>query len=209
MSLADRVKSRRLELGLTQVEASEIAEIKQQSWAAIEDGTTKKPRNILGVAKALKTDANWLLNGGDVIPVQDINLKRIPIISYIQAGALANRRPVDAIDDIYEYILTDAHTSDKAFALKVTGDSMEPDFKEGDVIVIDPEVEPMPGEFVVAANGDLEATFKKYKPLFSLTDGYDFELIPLNSDYPISRCLSDKVRIVGTMIEHRIYRRKR
>jgi SOS-response transcriptional repressor LexA len=36
---------------------------------------------------------------------------------------------------------------------------MEPDFKEGDIIV-DPELEPVPGEFVVAKNGDNEATFK-------------------------------------------------
>lgn len=209
MSLADRVKTRRLELKLTQEVAAEIAGIRQQSWAAIEEGKTKKPRNILGVAKALKVEPDWLLNGGDMIPIEDINLKKIPVISYVQAGALANRRPVEAIDDIYEYVLTDSHTSDKAFALKVSGDSMEPDFKEGDVIVIDPEVEPMPGEFIVAANGDMEATFKKYRPLFGGSDGYDFELIPLNNDYPTKKCLAGEVRIVGTMIEHRIYRRKR
>lgn len=209
MSLADRVKKRRIELDLTQDAAAESAGIRQQSWAAIEEGKTKKPRNILGIAKALSVDANWLLNGGDMIPVSDINLKRIPVISYVQAGALANRRPVDAIDDIYEYVLTDSHTSDKAFALKVCGDSMQPDFQEGDVIVIDPEVEPMPGEFVVAANGDFEATFKKYRPTMSIDGSDDFELVPLNSDYPVIKCTFGKVRIIGTMIEHRIYRRKR
>ncbi|MCZ4058067.1 S24 family peptidase [Pantoea sp. LMR881] len=43
---------------------------------------------------------------------------------------------------------------------------MEPDFKEGDVIIVDPEIEPVPGEFVVAKNGEHEATFKKYRPTF-------------------------------------------
>ena len=37
---------------------------------------------------------------------------------------------------------------------------MEPDFREGDAVVIDPEVIPLPGDFVVAKNGEEEALFK-------------------------------------------------
>ncbi|MDU2881518.1 MAG: helix-turn-helix transcriptional regulator, partial [Enterobacter sp.] len=37
MSLADRVKQKRIELGLTQAEAAEMAGIRQQSWQSIED----------------------------------------------------------------------------------------------------------------------------------------------------------------------------
>ena len=40
MSLAERVKQRRAELGLTQAEAAERAGIRQQSWASIEEGKT-------------------------------------------------------------------------------------------------------------------------------------------------------------------------
>ena len=42
MSLAERVKQKRIELGLTQEQAAEKAGIRQQSWASIEDGKTKK-----------------------------------------------------------------------------------------------------------------------------------------------------------------------
>jgi DNA-binding XRE family transcriptional regulator len=56
MSLADRVKQKRIELGLTQEQAAEKAGIRQQSWASIEDGKTKKPRNIVGISKALRCD---------------------------------------------------------------------------------------------------------------------------------------------------------
>jgi len=48
MSLADRVKQRRNELNMTQVQAAEVAGIRQQSWQSIEDGKTLKPRNIVG-----------------------------------------------------------------------------------------------------------------------------------------------------------------
>lgn len=41
---------------------------------------------------------------------------------------------------------------------------MEPEFKEEDVIIIDPQVQPVAGEFVVAINGDYEATFKNIAP---------------------------------------------
>ena len=88
---------------------------------------------------------------------------------------------------------------------------MEPDFKVGDVIIIDPHIEPRAGEFVAAINGDYEATFKKYRPIGDIDElgRHHFELVPLNSDYPTLSSLKQEIRIIGTMVEHRIYRRKR
>ncbi len=106
--------------------------------------------------------------------------------------------------------MTDMDWSQYTFALRIEGDSMEPDFKAGDVIVIDPEIEPAPGEFVVATNGDHEATFKKYRPTGIGLYGVDsFELTPLNNDYPSVKSTEIPLKILGTMVEHRIYRRKR
>ncbi len=210
MSLADRVKKRRSELRLTQSEAAEKAGIKQQSWASIEDGKTLKPRNIVGIAEALKCDPAWLMNGGVILPVSEVNTRRIPLISYVQAGALAHKSPIDAFDGSFEYVMTDMDWSQYTFALRISGDSMEPDFKEGDVIIVDPEIEPTPGEFVVAKNGEHEATFKKYRPTFVTQEGKQhFELIPLNNDYPTMNSAERHIQIIGTMVEHRIYRRKR
>lgn len=210
MSLADRVKKTRMSLGLTQTEAAERAGIKQQSWASIEDGKTVKPRNIVGIANALNCDPTWLMNGGIFQSVAEVNTRKIPLISYVQAGALATKEKIEAFDGSYEYVMTDMDWSEFAFALKIVGDSMEPDFKAGDVIIVDPDIEPTPGEFVVAANGDHEATFKKYRPTLSDHNGTQhFELLPLNDDYPIISSSSTPVKIIGTMVEHRIYRRKR
>lgn len=86
------------------------------------------------------------------------------MISYVQAGALAEKNPIEAFDGSLEYILTDSDISEYTFALRIEGDSMEPDFKAGDIIIVDPEVEPTPGEFVVARNGGAQATFKKVSP---------------------------------------------
>jgi phage repressor protein C with HTH and peptisase S24 domain len=55
---------------------------------------------------------------------------------YVQAGALAEKHPIDAFDGSFEYIMTDIDISEFTFALRIEGDSMEPDFKEGDIIVL-------------------------------------------------------------------------
>ncbi|NBM55724.1 S24 family peptidase [Proteus sp. G2669] len=87
---------------------------------------------------------------------------------------------------------------------------MEPDFKSGDVIIVDPEIKPHPGEFIVAANHEREATFKKYRPTrIDANNNEHFKLVPLNNDYPIISSENTPLMIIGTMIGHRIYRRKR
>lgn len=210
MSLASRVKNRRIALGLTQTEAAEKAGIKQQSWASIEDGKTLKPRNIISMGFVLECDPGWLLTGDNIQPISEVNTRKIPLISYVQAGNLAECIPTSDCDGSFEYVLTDQDLSCHAFALRIEGDSMEPDFKTGDVVIVDPEIEPHPGEFIVAANGNQEATFKKYRPTHTTINGTQhFELVPLNDDYPVLDSEKTDIRIIGTMVEHRIYRRKR
>jgi len=88
---------------------------------------------------------------------------------------------------------------------------MLPEFHEGDKIVIDPEVAPQPGDLVIAKlDGDDEATFKKYRPRgVDSTGAPVIELVPLNDDWPTLTITADKPgRIMGTMVEHRRYRRR-
>lgn len=95
----------------------------------------------------------------------------------------------------------------------IKGDSMEPDFKEGDRVIIDPETIPKPGDFVVAkCNCNAccdEATFKKYRPRGINAQGDEiFELVPLNEDYPTFHSETMPCYIIGTMVEHRRYRKR-
>ena len=82
-------------------------------------------------------------------------------------------------------------------------------FKDGDLVVIDPNVMPHPGEYVAAKNGHDEATFKKYRPRGLNADGLEyFELVPLNPDYETMRSDLQPITIIGTMIEHRRFRKR-
>ncbi|KAF1046598.1 MAG: LexA repressor [Delftia tsuruhatensis] len=81
---------------------------------------------------------------------------------------------------------------------------MLPDFTEGDLVLIDPELTPRPGDFVAARNTNQEATFKKYRVRGITESGIDvFELVPLNSDYPVIRSDEHHLSVIGTMVEHR------
>ena len=106
-----------------------------------------------------------------------------------------------------EMLLTDLELSGSAFALEVRGDSMLPDFNEGDRIIVDCGLPPQPGDFVVAKNGDNEATFKQYRLLSTFPTDI-FELVPLNPNYPTMNSSQSHLEIIGVMVEHRRYRKK-
>jgi len=146
--------------------------------------------------------------GSNVVPAA-IGTRRVPLISYVQAGCWTEATDPATVGDGFEYLLTDLELSGSAFALEIEGESMLPQFKPGDRVIVDPEVCPQPGDFVVAMNGGNEATFKKYRPRGVDQAGNDvFELMPLNEDFAPMRSDQVHIRIVGTMMEHRQYRRR-
>lgn len=138
-----------------------------------------------------------------------LGTRRIPLVSYVQAGHMTEAIDSYAVGDACEWLLTDLDLSGYAFALEIKGDSMLPEFKQGDRVIIDPQVEPNPGDYVVAKNGENEATFKKYRPRGINDRGEQvFELVPLNDDYPSMRSDLSHIHIIGTMVEHRRYRKR-
>lgn len=135
--------------------------------------------------------------------------RRIPVISFVQAGMMTEAVDPYSLGQGFETILTDLDVSDQTFALIIEGDSMTPEFQSQDKIIVDPNIEPRPGDFVVAKNTEEEATFKKYRPRGTGEHGQMvFELVPLNDDYPTLHSERDHLRIIGVMVEHRKYRRR-
>ena len=95
-----------------------------------------------------------------------------------------------------EYIETDLR-GERIFALRVTGDSMEPLFQEGEIVIVNPDLQCDPGHYVVAKtpeHGGEEATIKQLKKL-----GDQYYLHPLNpkhDDIPLTK----KHKIVGKVV---------
>jgi len=134
--------------------------------------------------------------------------RRIPRLSYVQAGSWTVASHYGPDDDLDDWILSELKLSQGAFALRICGDSMMPDYREGDTVIIDPSVPPKPGDFVVAKSGGEEATFMKYRPRGLFAEGVEvIELAPVNDDYPSMRSDITPFTIIGTMVEHRRYRK--
>ena len=125
---------------------------------------------------------------------------RIPVLGCVQAGI-----PIEAIEDIidYEEIPESMAKNGEYFALQVRGDSMEPKFSEGDVVIVRKQESADDGDIaVVLVNGN-EATVKKIKRRM---DG--IMLIPNNPSYD-PMFYSNKeieelpVKIIGKVVELR------
>lgn len=131
-------------------------------------------------------------------------VRPIPVISAVQAGQLKDMENPYSPGDGYSIEYTDQKLSRWAFALEVEGESMMPIFKPGDRLIVDPDLAPQPGDYVIARNGSDQATFKKYRPRGIDSNGeMIFELVPLNDDYPIMRSDTEHLIVIGVVTEHR------
>jgi repressor LexA len=84
------------------------------------------------------------------------------------------------------------------YALRVNGDSMEPNYKTGDIVLIDGnQHEPRNGRVVVALIDGAETTLKLY-----YRRGDEIELRPINTDAHKSKTYhADRVKVQGVLIE--------
>lgn len=213
---SDRIRNKRKEMKLTQQKLGDLVGVSKTTVSQWEKGDySPNGENLSSLARVLGVSIQWILDGkGDdsfenVKPVS-LGARQIPVLSYVQAGLLTELQEISQPDGELEYVQADEDLGEGAFAMRINGDSMQPDFSEGDLVIIDPDIEPVPGDFVAAKNGSDEATFKKYRPRgFNPSGAEYFELVPLNEDYaPIRSDMSD-VTIIGVMVEHRKYRRRR
>ena len=215
---SERLKLALRQSGYTIQHLADALGISYQACKKAVDGKTKafSAANNQRAAKFLGVSSEWLATGEtsllrvnrNVVAAQ-MGSTQVPLISYVRAGRWASVGDLPSANDIDEWLMTDLEVSDGTFALEIKGDSMLPEYKPGDRVIIDPAVAPQPGDCVVAKNGEDEATFKKYRPRgLDQAGNMVFELVPLNDDYPIIRSDVTPVRIVGTMVEHRKYRRR-
>ena len=133
------------------------------------------------IADVLETTTDKLL-GREVPNVEPVNINKklikIPIYGKIPAGV-----PVEMVDESYvdDYIEMDAKLlrgSTVYFGLKVKGDSMFPEFRNGDVIIFRQQNNCENGDYCAVSISNTECTFKKV-----LKKESGITLMPLNPNY--------------------------
>lgn len=156
MKIGERLKQARLKKGMTQDELGEaLGGLTGPTISAIEKGTAKsfrQPEILLLAAKILGVSPIWLQFGlGDA----DLIKETIPLIDWQEVLQLPVRP-----EKIRRRIGTTVAVSPKSYALKVQGNSMvaqsgnDHTFKEGSIIIVDPEVTPTSNSFVVASQNE-------------------------------------------------------
>lgn len=156
------------------------------------------PELASGINSAASITVDSLDNNAEVVAVK--GLKRVPILTYVQAGNWREALFLPAED----YTFTSIDVSNRTFAAYVVGDSMMDEFKDGDLIIIDTDVMPAPTDFVFAQNDKGEITFKKYRSRGLNENGVEvFDLVPLNPDFPTIHSDRQHIEIIGTVVEHR------
>ena len=128
-----------------------------------------------------------------------LKMTRVPLLSFVQAGM-----PTDHGDICFdEFIEVPGELAHGCYALRVSGDSMSPLIDEGDVVVVDPNRWPKPGDCIVARSeieSLSEATVKRYYPVgFDAAGREIFEARPLNEMYPVMHSVDQKLEVIGTV----------
>ncbi|OEC90454.1 LexA family protein [Acinetobacter sp. YK3] len=214
MSLHERIKQKLDEKNLKAADlarATKKSAVSAKKWL---DGVSiPTAENLKTIAKFLGVSDDWLLFGGKEQQKVDNNVSNkparlAPVLSWVQAGTFTNVQAVD-MSQIEEWLpLPDECTN--CFYLKVQGISNQPDFLEGDYILVDPDVyysDMQSGDMIVVRKFE-DATFKK---LVIETDGSRY-MQALNPNFqPNIIPLDEHCHFVGQVVDcmRYTYRAKR
>ena len=177
----------------------------------------ENPEQLAKLANFLGTSIGWLATGqGEIISANvgdnithgsydNAHLvkkqqKKAHVLNWVQAGSFT-----DIGSNSYDEYLTyfGDYGDDRVYWLCISGNSMHPDFKEGEYILINTDRQPAAGNFVAALQyGEEKATFKKYRPKGFDDKGVEYwHLVPSNSEYPIIDSRYQPFEVLGVAVE--------
>lgn len=203
---AQRLKDALAKNNMKAVELADRSGVSKASVSQYVNGS-HKPSNVSAelMAEVLGVAPLWLM-GFDVpqnpkAPITHaVQAVRIPVYGVIPAGV-----PMEAIEDIedWEDIPADWTRGDQEyFALRIRGDSMEPTYHSGDVIIVRRQPVCESGQdCVVFVNGD-DATFKRVvlRPDCAILQPLNPEYEPMIFERDEGEC---HVTIAGVCVELR------
>ncbi|MFO9571017.1 XRE family transcriptional regulator [Legionella pneumophila serogroup 1] len=194
--IGQRIMNERKAKGLTRKALAELTgELKISRINNYERGDrTPGPTEIKLLADVLEVSASYLMcltDNREGKMTKSLGMGAlIPVLDYKQAidSAAFIQKIKEDVDTKVEFIPVSSIVSDSigknAFALQIKDESMVPEFRINDILIVDPETSPKPGDFVVALiEGEQEVIIRKYKQLSASKEAQQFELIALNEDW--------------------------
>ena len=207
MDIKDKIKNRRIELGLTLEEvglAVGVAKSTVKKWESGQIASMRQSK-ITALAKVLKVDPTYLLFDYEqpIVPANNIfkldnifpiSTQKIPLL-----GSVACGEPIYAEEDKESYIVLGTNIQ-ADFCLKAQGDSMiDARIYDGDLVFVRKQESVDNGEIAVVLIGD-EATLKR---VYYYPDKQKLLLQPANSKYEPFIYVGeelDQIRILGKAV---------
>lgn len=204
MSIGERIKSLREMHGMTQEDLAKICKVSDKAISTWENGKNiprmgpvQRMADYFGISKSAILDDYF----GPVKNAVSTKSLRIPVLGRIPAGI-----PIEAIEDIEDWEelpASMARSGNEYFGLRVHGDSMKPEYRDGDtLIILRQETCETGDDCAVLIDGD-EATFKRVR-----LNEKGITLQPLNPTYDPMFFSNQEieelpVRILGVVVEVR------
>jgi repressor LexA len=176
---AENMRRIRFEKHMTQEEFADLLGTTKQNISRYESGAVSpKISTAASIARKLGVTLNEI--NGDANTIQD--MKRIPILGDTAAGQpiIANR-----VYDEYITVPTDGKKFDAA--VRVNGDSMEPNYRVGDLALIHYQPDVLDGQIAVVCLDD-EVTLKRV-----YHHGQGIVLVSDNPKYSPMNIMSDDI----------------
>lgn len=194
------IKELRKKEKYTQAELAAKLSVNQTTVSCWETGkATPPPEMLMTLAQFFGVTVDYLM-GNTPTKTEKKKGVQVPVLGEVRAGY-----PMEAVENIIDYEEIDEEMARRGefFALRIKGDSMEPRFAEGDVVIVRKQETAESGDIVVAlVNGD-SATIKKLK-----RHQNGITLVPSNSAYEPMYYSNEEimdlpVTILGKVVELR------
>ena len=193
----NNIKSLRTSRGMTQKQLASLCGVHQTAVSQWEKGRTDPDKSsIVTLSEIFNVSADTIM--GLESRAEKKNL--IPVLGYVRAGI-----PIEAVQEIldYEEISESMAASGEHFALRITGNSMEPRICDGDVVIVRRQSDVDSGDIAVVLVNSMDATVKKI-----IKKGTSISLVPFNPNYDVTiftaqEIASLPVTIVGKVVELR------
>lgn len=179
----------------------------KQNLSSIEKGTTRRFSGATSVAiaqylgVAVADVVNELtprrMRGMKAIEYGPAIQRHLPLITWKQVGAWVKNQENVSTKDVEATYPCPIACSARSFVLRVRGPSMEPAFRSGELIFVDPAVEPTDGRFVIVEGaGSTEPELRQL-----IYEGPKRFLKSVNPAWPGPLIeLADPIRILGVVI---------
>ncbi|MDQ1214484.1 helix-turn-helix domain-containing protein [Pantoea anthophila] len=204
-TLGDRIRLRRKSLQLTQKQLAQqvnVSHVAVSQWEKEE--TLPRGENLLRLSEALGCAPAFLIEGDGPVFSESAwtGLHQIPLLAQRDVAQWLSDAGSVRQDRLMH---NDMALSQQSFAFRVEDQAMAPAILRDDVVIIDPSLSPQPGDSVLALQQQV-ALLRTWRQRGSEGGVTQFELAPLNINFPELHSGRDNLKLIGTLVELRRFR---